>query len=317
MNSKLRSMLFVVGAIVIGVGANEARLALYTPQPATRSMAEMRDAGIAEGQPVAALASELTTPQTRRRLKKQQPDALRPRQVYARVLRSARCFGDKYLDGGVGNCLRPDGGSLGPFIEEVVEYRYTMPDGGREWFTGSLLVLPEGDLTPDTRNDGGVFSRIGTVPREAEVIIASLRRDLVGVDLDAGGTDDAGEDVEVDDSLQYRPDEMQLFHCNQVDALVDAGVLVNPHQTRFCGGLNRLAAQPLPCAIPLCLGSDGGWDDNAVVDCRATGPYGESDGGARWRGCNSVPTQFSVGSACVPVECGVVAGDDLVEEWRQ
>lgn len=25
---------------------------------------------------------------------------------------------------------------------------------------------------------------------------------------------------------------------------------------------------------------------------------------------------YTTGAACVPVECSVVAGDDLVEEWR-
>jgi hypothetical protein len=45
------------------------------------------------------------------------------------------------------------------------------------------------------------------------------------------------------------------------------------------------------------------------VDCKFTGPFGLSDGGARWRGFNTGPREFAVGADCVPVECGVVAGD--------
>lgn len=257
MNSRLRSMLFVVGTVVLGgVG-----FTLLTPQPATRTMAELRDAGITDGQRLVLVCPERLTQQTRNRIKRNQPDALRPKQVYARVARVAVCF-----SGDGGNCIRPA--------------------------------------------DGGVLVADG------EVVVPSLRRDLSGVDLDAGGADDAGEDVEVDDSLQFRLDDCQHLSCAQYDVAVDAGTLPNPFANRFCGALNRLAAVPAPCAIPLCLGGDGGWDDNAVVDCRATGPYGEMDGGARWRGCNATPSAYVTGSACVPVECSVVAGDDLVEEWR-
>ena len=256
MTSKLRSMLFVVGTVLLGgVG-----FVLSTPQPATRTMAELRDAGITDGQRLVLVCPERLTAQTRRRIVRNQPEALRPKQVYARVARVAVCF-----RGDGGNCIRV--------------------------------------------TDGGVLVTDG------EVIVPSLRRDLSGVDLDAGGADDAGEDVEVDDSLQFRLDDCQHLSCAQYDVAVDAGNMPNPFATRFCGALNRLAAVPAPCALPLCL-TNGVWDDNAVVDCRATGPYGEADGGARWRGCNVTPVEFSTGSACVPVSCSVVAGDDIAEEWR-
>jgi hypothetical protein len=74
--------------------------------------------------------------------------------------------------------------------------------------------------------------------------------------------------------------------------------------------------------IPLCIGPDGGWDDNAgepghmaTPDCRFTGPYGTSDGGPRWAGCNSYPAQFASGNQCLPVESSVVSGDLINGEW--
>jgi len=257
MSERLRNMLFVVGTVLLG----GTGFVLLTPQPATRTMAELRDAGITEGQRLVLVCPERLTAQTRRRIVRNQPDALRPKQSYARVARVGVCF-----SGDGGNCIR-------------------VADGG-------VLVT------------------------DGEVIVPSLRRDLSGVDLDAGGADDAGEDVEVDDSLQFRLDDCQHYSCAQYDVAVDAGAMPNPFATRFCAALNRLAAVPAPCALPLCLGTDGGWDDSAVVDCMAGGPYGNQDGSPRWRGCNVVPSQYASGTACVPSECSVVAGDDIAQEWR-
>ncbi len=50
--------------------------------------------------------------------------------------------------------------------------------------------------------------------------------------------------------------------------------------------------------------ADGGWceEECGVVNCRGVGPYGEMDGGARWRGCNVVPRDYAVGPDCLPVE---------------
>lgn len=250
MTPKLRSMIFVVGSLVLAGGVT---LSLSTPVPGTRTMAELRDAGITDGQRFVLTCPERLTPQMKRRINKAQPGLLRPKQTYARVARVAVCFNP---DGG--NCFRPSDG---------------------------LLRIADG---------------------EGEVIVPSLRRDLVGVDLDAGNDSDGGEDG-VDDSLQFRLDDCEMSRCSTFDA---------GDGTNFCGRLNRLMLVALPCAMPLCLGSDGGWDDNAVVDCRGVGPFGTSDGGPRWRGCNVTPSQYTTGSACVPVECSVVAGDDLVEEWR-
>ena len=249
MTPKLRNMVFVVGTLLVGgIGFR-----LATPQPATRSMAELRDAGITDGQRFVLTCPEKLTPQSKRRINSAQPGALRPKQTYGRVSRTAVCFNP---DGG--NCFRPSDGLL----------------------------------------------RVGDM--EGDVIVPSLRQDLVNVDLDAGNDSDGGEDA-VDDSLQFRLDDCSATTCPNYDA---------GDGSNFCGRLNRLMMVTAPCAIPLCLGSDGGWDDNAVVDCRATGPFGEQDGGPRWRGCNATPSQYTTGAACVPVECGVLAGDDLVEEWR-
>lgn len=250
MTPKLRSMIFVVGTLVLAGGVG---LSLSTPVPGTRTMAELRDAGIADGQRFVLTCPERLTPQTKRRINKAQPGLLRPKQTYGRVARTAVCFNP---DGG--NCFRPSDG---------------------------LLRITDG---------------------EGEVIVPSLRRDLVGVDLDAGDDSDGGEDG-MDDSWQFRLDDCTVTTCPNYDAGDGAN---------FCGRLNRLMLVTSPCAIPLCLGGDGGWDDNAVVDCRGTGPYGTADGGPRWRGCNVTPSQYTTGAACVPVECSIVAGDDLVEEWR-
>jgi len=281
MNPKLRTMLTGVGVFLLGgIGVY-----VYTPQPATRSMAELRDAGILDLQPLVIECSERLTAQTKRRINAAQPGMLRPSQSYARVARTARC-------------LNPDGG---------VCFRAT--DGG-------------------ARMDDLV----------GELIIPSLRTDLTGVDLDAGvGADDGGDSDDVDDSLQYRNDSCEIFGCQQYDFMQDAGQRPNPFVNRFCNNLNRLMLVPSPCMIPSGWGrgADGGWceetaclspsspggyrpceagDTCGEVDCRFTGPFGLSDGGPRWRGFNTGPREFATGADCVPVECGVIAGD-VPQEW--
>lgn len=264
MSSKLRAMLVSVGVFVLGgVGVY-----VYTPQPATRTMAELRDAGIADGQKFVLVCPERLTPRTRNRINRNQPGLLRPRQSYGHVSRVAVCFNP---DGG--NCFRPSDG-----------------------------LLRVADL-------------------QGEVVVPSLRRDLTGTDEDAG-TDGDGEDNTVDDSLQYRMDACEALTCQQANVAEDAGTFTNPYASAFCGALSRLALQPAPCMIPNCWGlADGGWDDNAgevghipAPNCKATGPYGEMDGGARWRGCNVVPRDFAVGPDCLPVACSVVAGD-VPQDW--
>ena len=322
---KLAAMLVAAGIFTVG-GVNYL---VSTPQPATRSMLDLKDAGILLGQPAVCEGPERTTPQTRRRVNKAQPGALRPKQVYARIARTCRCFGDAYLDGGFGNCVRIDGGSMAPYTAEVQEWRYNdVTDGGNLWLrTDGLPVSLDdgGTLAADRRNDGGYFTRVVNDPRQPDIVIPSLRRDLVGIDLDASIPDeDGGDSEEVDDSLQFRTDDVTLFHCNQFDAFVDAGTRVNPFANRFCGNLNRLAVQPLPNMIPDCRGPDGGWDDEAgepghiaAPNCKFKGPWALPDGGPRWAGCNSLPREYAVGPACLPVESSVVAGDLINQEWLQ
>ncbi|MDX2014179.1 MAG: hypothetical protein SFW67_28530 [Myxococcaceae bacterium] len=232
-------MLVSVGVFTLaGVGIYVA-----TPQPATRSMAELRDAGITDGQRVVLTCPERLTPRTKRRINDGQPGVLRPKQTYARIARTAVCFNP---DGG--NCLRPSDG-----------------------------VARVGDL-------------------QAELIVPSLRRDMVGLDPDGG------EDA-VDDSFQFRNDDCTLTTC----ASFDAG-----DGSNFCGRLNRLRLVDPPCMIPNGWRADGGWCEEAcgVVDCRMV----ESDGGSRWYGFNVMRREQATGSACVPVECSVVAGD-VPQDW--
>jgi hypothetical protein len=260
MNSKLKAMIVSVGVFTLGgVG-----FYVYTPQPATRTMLELRDAGLADGQKFVLICPERLTQRTKNRINRTQPGVLRPKQSYARVARLSLCFNP---DGG--NCFRPSDG-----------------------------LLRVADL-------------------EGEVVVPSLRRDVVGT---VEG-DDGGED-EVDDSLQYRFDACSFLTCNQADTAQDAGTFVNPYANGFCGALNRLAVQPLPNMIPDCRGPDGGWDDEAgevghiaAPNCKFGGPYGLPDGGPRWAGCNSYPAQFASGNQCLPVESSVVSGDLINSEW--
>lgn len=263
MNPKLRAMLVSAGVFLLGgIG-----VIVYTPQPAGRTMLELNDAGIKEGQPVVIECPERLTNQTKRRVNVNQPGLLRPKQSYARIARTARCFSP---DGG--NCIRA--------------------------------------------NDG--VARVGDL--EAELIIPSLRRNLVGIDLDASvGLNDGGDSDDVDDSLQYDVTGCSLYGCTQYDDLIDAGQRPNPFANRYCSALNRLSLVPSPCMIPNGWGraADGGWCEEECggpVDCRFGGPYAEQDGGPRWRGFNVGPSQYASGSACVPVECSVVSGD-VPQEW--
>lgn len=274
MTPKLRNMLVSVGVFALGVGVY-----VYTPQPASRTMLELKDAGILDGQRLVIICPERLTKQTKRRIEAKQPGVLRPSQSYARIARSARCFNP---DGG--NCLRPSDG------------------------------LP----------------RIGNL--EGELIIPSLRSDLSGVDLDASvGSDDGGDNDDVDDSFQFDVAGCVVLTCTQFDDGVLAGTYLSPYVNGCLGGLNRLALQQSPCMMPngWGRGADGGWceeseclgpracgvgDTCGEVDCKFSGPYGLADGGPRWNGFNARPRAFSSGAACVPVECGVAAGD-VPSEW--
>lgn len=258
MNPKLRNIIAAVGTVILG----GTGMLLYTPQPATRTMAELRDAGIIAGQRFTLICPEKLSRATRNRIEKRQPGLLRPKQSYGRVARLALCFNPD-----AGNCFRP---------------------------TDGLLRVSE---------------------LQGEVIVPSLRRDVDGVTNDAGDDSD-GEDTDVDDAFQFRLDGCSYLTCPMTDTAEDAGTFTNPYATRFCSALNRLALQPAPCMMPNGWRADGGWceEDCGIVDCRCSGPYGLPDGGPRWRGFNVCPRQYASGGACVPVECGVSAGD-VPSEW--
>lgn len=253
MSPRLRNMLFLVGTVTLG----GLGFALLTPQPSTRTMAELRDGGIAEGQKFVLLCPERLTAATKRRINRNQPGQLRPKQTYATVARVAICFGRALPGGGVGSCFRPDGG-----------------------------VAPGLD-------DG-----------EGEVIVPSLRRDVVGLSEDAGVDDDGGEDTEVDDSWQY-----SLAGCTHQACASSTSPWANT-----CQQLNRLWLVAQPCMLPNCFIGDGGaWVDDAVVDCKRREPtMGATDGGmtTRYGGCNTIKAEQAVGSACLPSSCSIVAGDN-------
>jgi hypothetical protein len=144
-----------------------------------------------------------------------------------------------------------------------------------------------------------------------------------------------GDSDDVDDAMQFDRAGCVVQTCPLFNADVAALTKVDPFDGGCLGGLNSLALQPSPCMIPNGWGrsADGGWceeteclaaagayrpcgvgDTCGEVDCKFTGPYGTEDGGARWNGFNARPRVYSVGAACVPVECGVVAGD-VPAEW--
>lgn len=256
MNSRLTAMLALVGLVGVGAGV---RVLVYTPQPATRTILELKDAGILEGQRGVITCNEKLTKQTKNRIEANQPGLLRPAQSYGQVTRTTRCFNP---DGG--NCLRPSDG----------------------------------------------FARVSDL--EGRLIITGLRADLSGTD---GGVTvfDGGDSDDVDDALQFDRAGCVVETCPVFDARVADGGALDPFGGCL-GGLNTLALQPAPCMIPNGWGPDGGWDETGQVDCLCGGPYGLSDGGARWRGFNVCRREYATGAACVPVSCGIVAGD-VPAQW--
>jgi hypothetical protein len=194
-----------------------------------------------------------------------------------------------------------------------------------------VLACPE-KITLATRNylrnNGyGTFA-VGSIHRVARVVIEHTLpdggRELVNPSLDVFAVEDAGdEEDETDDSLQFRTDDCFRLQCNDDS---DAGIrelnwrpdggarhpLPDGGPRPWCNVATRRGRITPPCVIPDCWTlPDGGWNDDAVVDCRGTGPFGTQDGGPRWRGCNTTPAQFATGTQCVPVECSVVAGDGV------
>ena len=196
-----------------------------------------------------------------------------------------------------------------------------------------VMACPE-KITAATRNnlrnnDYGTF-KVGSIHRIARVVIEhdldDGGRELINPSLDVLANDADGGDPEdeTDDALQFRSDDCFRLECNddtdagirELNWLPDGGArhpFPDGGPRPWCNVATRRGRITPPCVIPDCWTlADGGWDDNTVVDCRGTGPFGVQPGGApRWRGCNVTPAQFSTGAACVPVECSVVAGDPV------
>lgn len=195
-----------------------------------------------------------------------------------------------------------------------------------------VLACPE-KITQATRNNlrsngYGTFN-VGSIHRIARVVIQhdlpDGGRELVNPSLDVLANDADGGDEEdaTDDALQFRSDDCFRLECNddtdagirELNLLPDGGArhpFPDGGPRPWCSVATRRGRVMPPCVIPDCSLVDGGWDDNGPeVDCRGIGPFGISDGGPRWRGCNVTPASFATGAACIPVECSVVSGDGI------
>lgn len=87
MNPRLREMIIIVGMITVGGVTYQ----LATSHPSTRTMAELKDAGILDCQNSVIVRGEKLTQKARNRINAAQPGVLRPRQQYAQVARTQRC----------------------------------------------------------------------------------------------------------------------------------------------------------------------------------------------------------------------------------
>ena len=180
------------------------------------------------------------------------------------------------------------------------------------------------------KNGYGTF-RPGSIHRICRVVIQhdldDGGKELVNPSIDvlaAEEVDGGDEEDETDDALQFRSDDGFRLECNddtdagirELNLLPDGGArhpFPDGGARPWCNVATRRGRVTPPCVSPDCWTlPDGGWNDDAVVDCRGTGPFGVFPGGEpRWRGCNVTPAQFSTGTACVPTECSIVAGDTI------
>ncbi len=179
------------------------------------------------------------------------------------------------------------------------------------------------------RNNGYGTFKPGSIHRIARVVIEHTLPDggkeLVNASIDVLSNDADGgdEEDETDDALQFRSDDCFRLECNddtdagirELNLLPDGGArhpFPDGGPRPWCNVATRRGRLVPPCVIPDCWTlPDGGWNDDAIVDCRGTGPFGLQDGGPRFRGCNVGPSQFMTGAACVPCECSIVSGDTI------
>lgn len=292
MNSKLRSLVTAIGIFVVG----GVSYSVYRREPPGQPVANLRDAGLfSERTDRFVLACpEKITSTTRNYLKNNGYGTYKP-------------------------------GSIHRIARVVIEHHNIeslwLADGGRI----------------DEKNDSGVPVDCGALGRGdyhgwAPVLDGGhcLLRELINPSIDvlaAGEVDGGDEEDETDDALQFRTDDCFRLECDddsdggirELNWLPDGGArhpFPDGGPRPWCNVATRRGRILPPCVIPDCSLSDGGWDDNGPeVDCRGTGPFGISDGGPRWRGCNVWNASFATGSACLPVECSV-SGDPSIDVLR-
>lgn len=173
MSPQLRAMLALAGVVTIAVGV---RVVVSTPTPATRTVAELKDAGILDLQRLVITCPERLTKQTKKRIEVRQPGLLRPSQSYGTISRTARCWNP---DGG--NCLRASDGLArvadleGELIIPSLRLDLSGTDGGLEADDGG-----------DNNNvdDAMQFDRAGCVVQTCPVFDAEV---LAGTKLDPFG----------------------------------------------------------------------------------------------------------------------------------
>ncbi len=172
------------------------------------------------------------------------------------------------------------------------------------------------------RNGYGTY-KAGSIRRMARVVYQHGAGDIINPSLDAiaNEADGGDEDDETDDSNQFRTDDCYRLECDALPSelrlLGDGGFRHQRNdggEAPWCNSAVRRGLLTPPCVIPDCWESDGGWSDNhAPVDCLATGFMSPNDPAPGWRGCNVMEAVYSVGTACIPVECSVVAGDNAID----
>lgn len=174
MNPKLKAMLTTaLGVVAVAAGV---RVFVYTPQPATRTMAELKDAGILDLQRGVITCNERFTKQTRNRIEANQPGLLRPSQSYGTLSRTVRCFNP---DGG--NCWRPSDGlaRVSDLEGELIIPSLRVDLAGTD---GSVTVNDGGDN--DDVDDALQFDRAGCVIQSCPLfdadVLAGKRTDPFG-----------------------------------------------------------------------------------------------------------------------------------------
>lgn len=258
MTPKLRAML-TAAVVVVTLGGIGFKLS--TPQPATRSMLELRDAGIDDGQKGVLKCPERLTQRTRNRINRTQPGVLRPKQAYASVARLIFCFNP---DGG--NCFRPSDGLIRvadlegeivvPSLRRDVTGTTDGDDGGEDEVDDALQYRLDGCsfLTcnqADQAQDAGTFTNPYATPfcgarnRLAVQPLPNMIADCRVTLSDGGpGWDDElgepGHGAAVDCRFvgpYGRPDGGPLWRgCNSLPAQYATGTACLPVETGVASG---------------------------------------------------------------------------------